>query len=460
MDTGILTDTLNQFLTVAQQYYDVLHVWAMRLFYVLVSLDIVIAVLFPMIKGQNWTPNLVRRLIVILFLFTFISNYDYWVNLVVNGGIAAGIKASTGQDLGAGGAAQDVLNVLKSPSQIMDVPGRVLAAMWDDMSIFDVGEAIMLVIIGLLMFLSFSIVALTVIVTYLEFTFAATLSLILLPFAALKPTSFIGEKVFSLVVSYSVRLMVLAFIIGVGHQVFNQIGTDIYNNYFGWQQGLSFLLAGILYLMLAMSIPKMAAGLFSGSPSLGAGDAATAAGGAVLAGAGLAMGGLAGANGAMLMASKSSAAATTAGGFAKGAYQAGKAGASGGSFGGQASFAVPISGLRGAVEGMKGVGRATGRAALDTASSIKKKFTEPSRNRFETARLSGTLASKEAPARSARTMTAGESFSAKQNNNGFTVRRTLQNGGQTAGRGVYLASSSSQSPITSDGTKHIKDDEQ
>ena len=170
------------------------------------------------------------------------------------------------------------------------------------------------------------------------------------------------------------------------------------------------------------------------------------------------MGGLAGAKGAMLMASKSSAAATTAGGFAKGAYQAGKSGASIN----QGGFANPVGGMRGAVEGMKGVGRATGRAMQDSALRVKNKFTEPSRNRFETARLSGTLATKEAPAkvRPARTMTAGESFSAKQNNNGFAVGRTLQDGGRTAGRGVYLASSSSQSPITPDGTKHIKDDDQ
>ena len=456
MDTGILTTTLNQFLGVAQNYYDDLHVWAMILFKLLVTLDIVLAVIMPMIKGQNWAPTLIRRLIVILFLFTFISNYDYWVNLVVNGGIAAGIKASTGADLGTADA-QNVLNVLKSPSTIMDVPGQVLAAMWDDLSVFDIGGAIMLVIIGLLMFLSFAIVALTVIVTYLEFTFAATLSLILLPFAALKQTSFIGEKVFSLVVSYSVRLMVLAFIIGVGHQVFNDIGNNILSNYTGWEQGLSFMLAGILYLMLAISIPKMAAGLFSGSPSLGAGDAAMAGGGAILAGAGIAMGGIAGGKAAMVMASKSSAAATTAGGFAKGAYQAGKSGAALG----QRGFASPAGGLRGAMEGIKGVGRATGRAMSDSVSKVKDKFTAPTRNRFESARYSGTLATKDAPARhrAARVQTVGESFAEKQNSNkGAEIRRSLATSGNMAGRGAYRTSIASQSPITPDGSRPLKDD--
>jgi len=455
MDTGILTTTLNQFLAIAQQHYDVLHLWAMRLFYLLVLLDIVLAVLFPMIKGQNWMPHLVRRLVVILVLFAFITNYDYWVNLVVNGGIAAGIKASTGQDLDGGADAQNVLNVLKSPSTIMDVPGNVLAVMWDDMSIFDIGEAIMLVIIGLLMFLSFAIVALTVIVTYLEFTFAATLSLILLPFAALKPTSFIGEKVFSLVVSYAVRLMVLAFIIGVGNDIFNTIGANIFANYQGWQQGLSFLLAGILYLMLAMSIPKMAAGLFSGSPSLGAGDAAAAAGGAALAGAGVAMGGVAAVKGAAMMARKTTAAATTVGGFAKGAYGAGQMSA-GGALG-------PASALQGKVAGMKAIGRATGRAVQETASKIKSRYTGPSRNRFEVARLSGNLATKQPPKtpRSGKSQTAGEQFTTKQNTNaGMAIRQSLQDGGRKVGQGAFISGSASQSPITPDGTKYIRNEEE
>ena len=263
----------------------------MRLFYLLVTLDIIITIILPLVRGENWVSGLVRRIIIILVLFTFITNYDYWVNLVVNGGVAAGIKASTGQDM-AHPDSVAVLNVLKSPSLIMEMPSKLLGKMWDQMSGFDPGGAIMLVLIGLIMYLSFAIVTLTVIVTYLEFAFAATLSLILLPFAALKQTAFIGEKVFSLVVSYAVRLMTLSFIIGVGQTVFEQVGNDFFTNYSGWQDGMVMALVGILYLMLTMSIPKMAAGLFSGSPSLGAGDAAMAAGGVAMAGLGLGMAGM------------------------------------------------------------------------------------------------------------------------------------------------------------------------
>lgn len=441
MDSTVLSTTLGEFLQVVQQNYTVFHAWAMRLFYLLVILDIIITIVLPLVKGQNWVSGLVRRVVIILVLFTFITNYDYWVNMVVNGGVAAGIKASTGENM-SHPKSVEVLNVLKSPSLILEMPSKLLGKMWSSMSGFDPGGAIMLVLIGLIMYLSFAIVTLTVIVTYLEFAFAATLSLILLPFAALKQTAFIGEKVFSLVVSYAVRLMTLSFIIGIGQAVFKTVGDRFFVSYSGWEDGMVMALVGILYLMLTMSIPKMAAGLFSGSPSLGAGDAAMAGGGAALAGLGLGMAGIGAAKGAALLASPSLKAATATGGFARGAFQAGKM-ASGGALG-------PPRGASGTLQGLKGVGRATGRAAKESATSVKNRITAPIRDRFETARYSGNMATKPPLRRpGGQALTPGEAFSRMQNNRaGANVLGTLRSGGRATGRGGYQAATSSSAPIT------------
>jgi len=460
MDSTVLSDTLVKFLDVVQLNYDVFHAWAMRLFYLLVTLDIIITIILPLVRGENWVSGLVRRIIIILVLFTFITNYDYWVNLVVNGGVAAGIKASTGQDM-AHPDSVAVLNVLKSPSLIMEMPSKLLGKMWDQMSGFDPGGAIMLVLIGLIMYLSFAIVTLTVIVTYLEFAFAATLSLILLPFAALKQTAFIGEKVFSLVVSYAVRLMTLSFIIGVGQAVFEQVGNDFFTNYSGWQDGMVMALVGILYLMLTMSIPKMAAGLFSGSPSLGAGDAAMAAGGVAMAGLGLGMAGIGTAKGAVMLASKSTAAASTASGFAKGAYQAAKT-TGGSTFGSSGSYG-PGGGIRGVGRGIKGVGQATGRALKKSATKVKSRITAPLQNKFEAARYSGTLATKPEPQKAyrGRGLSPGDAFALKQNRRaGAGVANSLKLGSRTASRGAYQTAASSHTPLTSPTENITKDDDQ
>lgn len=468
MDTTILSDSLNQFLAVAQQNYQALWQWAMRLFFLLVVLDIVIAVMLPMIQGRNWTPNLIKRLTVILVLFVFISNYDFWTNLVVNGGIASGIRAATGQNMG-GPAATDVLNVLKQPSEILTAPAQLLGQMFSSFSITNVGSSLLNVILGLIMFLSFVIVALTVVVTYLEFAFAVTLALILFPFTAFKPTSFIGERVFGLVISYAVRLMVLAFIVGIGHAIIGTGGQQgaLYarifpgpGNYQGWENGMVAAMVGILYLMLAISIPKMAAGLFSGSPSLGGGDAALAGGAAALTTVGAAGGAVAAGKVGLAGAAKTLSAANAAGGFAKGAYGAGKAAAGGG--------LGPAGGPKAVAAGLRGVATATGNAASSAARSGASKVTSPIQQRFEGGRYAGTMAAKApssfpsrgGPSRG-RAMTPGEQFSAQQASpeSQAKLRDAMRNPARNAGRGSFGAMAMSQSPIAGDTAKPMKDDE-
>lgn len=468
MDTTILSDSLNAFLAIAQQNYQALWQWAMRLFFLLVVLDIVIAVILPLVQGRNFAPNLIKRLTVILVLFVFISNYDFWTNLVVNGGISAGVRGATGANMGTP-AANNVLNVLKQPSEILTAPAQLLGQMFGNFSLTNVGSSLLNVILGLIMFLSFTIVALTVVVTYLEFTFAVTLALILFPFTAFKPTSFIGERVFGLVISYAVRLMVLAFIVGVGQQIIGTANAPVPGqlqgrifppNYTDWTQGMVAAIIGILYLMLAMSIPKMAAGLFSGSPSLGGGDVALAGGAAALTAVGAAGGAMAAGKVGLAGAAKTLSAANAAGGFAKGAYGAGKAAAGSG--------LGPAGGPKAVAAGLRGVATATGNAASSAARSGASKVTAPIQQRFEGGRYAGTMAAKAPSSFSSRggpsrgrPMTPGEQFSARQASpeSQAKLRDAMRNPARNAGRGSFGAMAMSQSPIAGDTAKPMKDDE-
>ena len=277
-DTAIFTDVLKQFLDIIQNNYPIVHDMAKTLLLAVVLLDIVLIIILPLIKGEEIVSKLVQRLIIILVISSFVIHYDYWANLVVNGGIDAGARASGNID---------IINVLGDPSKLMDMPMIFFAKMMKETSILSPVISFFYLIIGIAIVLSFALIAITLIITYLEFAIAATLALLLLPFAALKPLAWIGEKVFTLLVSYSIRLMVLAFIVGIGYKIFYEMGetmiglTDI-----SYAQGLSYLMGSILFLMLSMKIPAMASGLFAGSPSLTAGDAGMAAGGLALATAG------------------------------------------------------------------------------------------------------------------------------------------------------------------------------
>ena len=451
-DPGILTDVMTSLLGTVQSGYAAFHLWAMRLFALLVALDITLIVILPMLRGQSFVPGLVKRLITILVIFLFISNYDYWVNLVVNGGIAAGIKASTAPE-------SEVLSVLKNPSLILDMPFKVLGKLWDGLSVWNPLNAAFILLLGLLMVMAFAIVAITVVITYLEFAFAATLALILLPFAGLKQTAFIGEKVFSLVVSYAIRLMVLVFILGIGHTYFNDLGDRIQAlGEVGWREAFTYLIAGTLYLMLAISIPKMAAGLFSGSPSLGAGDAAMAAGGAALAGAGMAFGTVGGLKLAGAAAGRTLAGASTASGFTAGAARSARMAANTGH--------GPPGGVRGAITSARGVAWATGRAGTARARAIGSQAVSPLTSRFEAGRLDGALASK--PGRGvgrgagSASSFSGHSGQARQHVS-FAEKQNAMSAGNLGGRGIsrtaragLMTARGSEAPVTGGNGPNLK----
>ena len=56
-DPGILTDVLTSLLGTVQSGYAAFHLWAMRLFALLVALDITLIVILPMLRGHRRAEN-------------------------------------------------------------------------------------------------------------------------------------------------------------------------------------------------------------------------------------------------------------------------------------------------------------------------------------------------------------------------------------------------------------------
>jgi type IV secretion system protein TrbL len=168
--------------------------------------------------------------------------------------------------------------------------------------------------------LCFFIIGIQIFITYLEFYVVATLALILIPFGVNKHTAFLGEKAIGAVLSFGIKLMVLAFIASIAVPLVKtwSLPTDPSN-----EQIFCLLLGSLAITFLAWHAPGVAAGLLSGSPSLTGGSAAgfALAGGAAAVGLGLA--GSVAARGAMEAGSRATRAAANAGGQMTGAYSTG-----------------------------------------------------------------------------------------------------------------------------------------
>ena len=131
----------------------------------------------------------------------------------------------------------------------------------------------MLLICWLLVVLAFFILAIQLFVTIVEFKLTALAGFVLVPFALWNKTSFLAERVLGNVVSSGIKVMVLAVIIGIGTNYFDQM-TNLVGDDPGIAEALTLLMGALTLFGLGIFGPGIASGLVSGAPQLGAGSAA------------------------------------------------------------------------------------------------------------------------------------------------------------------------------------------
>lgn len=140
--------------------------------------------------------------------------------------------------------------------------------------------------IALLIILCFAIIGLQLLCAYVEFYLVGTLNLILIPFGAIKYTSWIAQKASGSMLASGVKVMVCVFIAGVCKLITsNWIITN--SGSIATLQTMIYLLLGSMGLtFLAWQIPKIVASMFAGSPQFN-GNAPFAAAGQTAAQVGM-----------------------------------------------------------------------------------------------------------------------------------------------------------------------------
>ena len=355
-DSGILTYLMTTFVGgFAGGYGGILPI-AQRILFLLAAIEIVFAGLWWALKGENFIVPLIQKTMLIgvfaAFLLPGPLNWATLMSSVMRGFVA------TGQ--AAGGGSGNV-NWFSDPSAIIDLADTLTMQIELEihaLPVLAVGQQIMFGLIYLLIYLTFFILAIQVVIAILEFYLIATLAMVLVPFGVNKYTAFLSEKAFGAVVSHGVKLMVLAFIITVAAPVMAGLNLPPSPTL---QQAYMCLLAAMTLTFLAWKAPDVAAGLFAGGPSLSAAHSlGTAALGArLLMGGGGTGGGFIGAGKAAgQVGSGLKALARGAGAIAGGA----SAGAAMSSMGG----ATRAGALRGA---MRGAGAVAGAAATRPITS-------------------------------------------------------------------------------------------
>ena len=140
---------------------------------------------------------------------------------------------------------------------------------------------------------SFFFISLQVLVTKIEFCIFSSLAVILLPFGAIRFTSFLFQRVVSGVFAFGIKLMIMFFLLGL----FNSVSDTLINipvpgesDDGNFAAMLKIALSYATLAFLVWKLPNIAASMMNGQPSMDAGDVVRGARNATTAVAGVATG--------------------------------------------------------------------------------------------------------------------------------------------------------------------------
>jgi type IV secretion system protein TrbL len=319
----------------------------------LIGIDMTLAGLFWSLGGEDNVLGRFIRKILYVGAFAFIlGNFAVLGDIVFHSFSQAGLTA--------GGGTLTSADLLK--------PGRLAAtgfsAAWPLLqqaaklvSITGLLDNFLVIIIlllaWLLVILAFFVLAVQIFVTILEFKLTSLAGFILVPFALWNRTAFLAERVLGNVVSSGIKVMVLAVLVGISSNFFEEFTASLKGQEPDIVQALSLVLASLALFGLGIFGPSIASGLVAGAPQLGAGAAlgtGVGAAGIIALGAGGAAGAARLAGGAVIGAVR---AGTSMGTAASTSWKMGQA----------------ASGSQRASAGLGGMARAASGAAKQKAKS-------------------------------------------------------------------------------------------
>lgn len=261
----------------------------------LISLAIIdIATTWTLYDGQFKLSQICTKIIKYGFFFFLLYNLPTMINMITTSFKIAGLTA----------AGIDHQANFISPSALLDKGFSACGNVWESYSVTNTpaGTIIVTIIAMALTLGAFFFIALQVLLTQIELYIFAGLAVILVPFGALGYTSFLFQRVVSAVFSFSVKLMVMYFIVGLVNanigDVSNFLATGQDANGAAQASTLSVMIKHSLSMLtlglIVWKVPELAANIMSGNPTFTAGGAigsmtglATAAAGKMGAAAGV-----------------------------------------------------------------------------------------------------------------------------------------------------------------------------
>ena len=265
-DTNFLDSLLNFFYEHSVTGMIQLQPHAFELVCVLAIIDICST--WALYDGQMRMSFVINKTMKVGFFLLLIVNWDTINSAILRSFEIAGATASGLSNIGAGD--------WTSPSTILERGFNICGTLFKDFQdtgITDNGgiaRLFMDLIAIAITIASFFFISLQVLITKIEFCIFSSLGVILLPFGAIRFTSFLFQRVVSGVFSFGIKLMIMYFLLGLFDTLSGALTSFEENVSFSSMLKMALSYATLAFLV--WKLPNLAASMMNGQPSMEAGD--------------------------------------------------------------------------------------------------------------------------------------------------------------------------------------------
>lgn len=264
------TEVLNNFLIILEKIPKNLKPMTMTLLFFLSTIEIALTIYNnidnPQFQYLKWGKTKILKIGFIIFA---IQKYETIIKAIKSFFLEIGTKG-----LGLSLVSSDYFN---KPSMIVDQGIELFKILIGEVSITP--KTYGFLFLAIFVVIGFFIIAIQIVITWIEFYFLTGISIVFLPFGALDMTGEYYKNVFKTIMSCSIKLCVFNIWILASDKIIRNL-LEYSGKNMKYEDTL--IICGTTFVLVAIiqTLPSMTAGLLTGSPQMNAGVAMSAAIGA------------------------------------------------------------------------------------------------------------------------------------------------------------------------------------
>ena len=266
----VFTEILDNFIKILENIPGNLKSMSMTLLYFLSTIDIALTIYKninnPDFNYINWAKTKILKVGFIVFA---IKSYEWFLTMVKDFFLSIGTKGL--------GLSLNSNNYFNDPSAIWDKGREIGGRVIDQLSWRP--ATYIFILLGLLTYIGFFLLAMRIIICWVEYYFLTGFSIVFLPFGALDLGVEYYKNVFKTIISCSIKLGVFNMWLLICDKLMKSIMV-VEKKY---DLAAALVVCGTVYILVAimLSMPSITTSLLTGSPAVNAGAAMAGATGAI-----------------------------------------------------------------------------------------------------------------------------------------------------------------------------------